>query len=65
MIEFTKDLFIETIDALQKQKIHDDTVCESLSTHFNCDIPEYKNHLITNQLLKILQIIFNDEKHDS
>lgn len=64
----TKKLFIETIMALKKQHIHD-TKCakkikEVFPDAFEASL-RYQNHYITNQLIKLLQVAFNDETEHS
>ena len=60
-VEFTKELFVETINEIEKQYIHDCKCAEAFGIIFTDDfISGYKNHWLQNQLLKILQIAMKD-----
>lgn len=62
----TKELFIETIEALRKQYEHDEKCSEAFRVILpNDHISNYDNHWLTNQLIKLLQIPFNDDHKDS
>lgn len=61
-----KELFIETIEAIKKQRDHDNKCAEA----FQIILPDthvglYDNHLLNNQLVKLLQVAMNDEHKDS
>lgn len=62
----TKQLFIETIEALRLQSEHD----SKCSDAFSVLLPDshggfYDNHWLTNQLIKLLQVEYNDDHKDS
>jgi hypothetical protein len=62
----TKELFVETIEALQKQYEHDAECSKAFKTILPNDYTSsYDNHWLTNQLVKLLQIAMNDENEDS
>lgn len=68
MIDFPKELFVETIEKIRQQYEHDVMCSEKLKDVFPNAFKAnlmYENHLITNQLVKILQITFNDEHEHS
>lgn len=59
-----KELFIETIEKIKEQHLHD-VKCSNLigqvfSNGFQANLM-YENHLLMNQVLKILQVQMNDE----
>lgn len=54
----TKELFIETIEALRLQTIYDKQYAESMSVAFSTDVPAYKNDLLKVALVKMLQLYF-------
>jgi len=63
-----KELFVETINTLKKQSDHD----RKCSKFLNKVFPDafgtnlmYDNHILVNQLIKILQVAFNDKNRDS
>lgn len=61
-----KELFVETIEAIRKQHEHDIKCGEAFKVILPDDhISFYDNHHLRNQLIKILQIAFNDEHRDS
>lgn len=63
---FTKELFIETMNALQAQYSHDAECSKAAGIIFpDTHMGLYDNHRLTNQLIKLLQISFNDEHRDS
>lgn len=65
-IYFSRELFIETIDALQKQTEHDRQCSAAFSVILPNDyISNYDNNILYKQLLKIIQIAMNDEYKDS
>ena len=59
-----KDLFIETIEKIKQQHLHDVKCSELLnqvySNGFQANLM-YENHLLMNQVIKILQVQMNDE----
>jgi hypothetical protein len=58
----TKELFIESIEALEKQYKWDEECNQMLEKVFqDSSMLFYDNHYLSNQLLKILQVEFNDE----
>lgn len=62
----TKELFIETIEALRCQYEHD----RKCSHAFQIILPDthvglYDNHWTNNQLVKLLQVAMKDEHKDS
>ena len=65
-INFTKELFVETIDEIKKQYDHDEKCSEAFKVILPNDfISGYSNHILKNQLIKILQLSFNDAHKDS
>jgi len=59
-------LFVETIEQIQLQKIQDDKCNNAFKVILPYDfISGYDHHYITNQLIKILQVTFNDNHKDS
>ena len=62
----TKELFIESIDAIEKQYRHDQECSEAFRVILPDDhISLYDNHRLNNQLTKVLQIAMDDENKDS
>lgn len=60
----SKELFVETIEKIKQQYNHDLQCAEKLKDVFpNAFIANlmYENHYIMNQLVKLLQVAFNDE----
>jgi len=58
----TRELFIETIEALQKQDEHDSKCVEAFEVILNNSfVSNYDNRYLTNQLVKLLQVAMNDE----
>lgn len=59
-----KELFIETIEKIKQQHLHDVKCSELLnqvySNGFQANLM-YENHLLMNQVIKILQVQMNDE----
>ena len=64
MGKITKELFIETINAIQTQYEKDWKNSDKLSEVFNSFVEPYDNSLLTNQLLKILNKIFNIKENE-
>ena len=65
-ITFTKKMFIETINDIQKQYEHDSKCGDAFSVILPEDfITSYDNHYIFNSLLEIIKIAFNDNHEDS
>ena len=64
-VVFSKELFIETINEIEKQYKHDSKCSEAFRVILPNDyISNYANHWLQNQLVKILQIAMNDNhKH--
>lgn len=65
---FSRELFIETIEKIRQQYVHDIMCSNKLKDVFpNAFTPNlmYENHLIMNQLVKLLQVSFNDEHEHS
>ena len=61
-----KELFIESIDAIEKQYRHDQKCSDAFSVILPDDhISLYDNHRVTNQLTKVLQIAMDDENKGS
>jgi hypothetical protein len=57
----TKELFIESIEALEKQYRWDEECNQMLEKVFqDSSMLFYDNHYLSNHLLKILQVEFND-----
>lgn len=62
----TKELFIETIEALKNQDEHDRKCAKAFKTILHNDyVSSYDNHWLTNQLVKILQVAMNDKSEHS
>ncbi|OQY76055.1 MAG: hypothetical protein B6D44_00230 [Ignavibacteriales bacterium UTCHB2] len=61
---FNKDLFIESIEAIKKQYEHDVNCSQIMGkiypNAFEANLM-YENHYIMNQLIKVLQVAFNDD----
>lgn len=61
---FNKELFIETIEAIKKQYEHDINCSKIIGkvypNAFKANLM-YENHYIMNQLVKLLQVAYNDE----
>ena len=65
-LEITKKLFVETIHALEKQYKYDSKCAKHIQAVFNDNfISGYDNHLLTGQLVKMLQLAFNDAHKES
>jgi len=65
-VVFSKDLFIETINEIEKQHRHDSKCSEAFRVILPNDyISNYANHFLQNQLVKVLQIAMNDNHKDS
>lgn len=65
---FSRELFIETIEKIRQQYAHDIMCSNKLKDVFpNAFTPNlmYENYLIMNQLVKLLQVSFNDEHEHS
>ena len=63
-----RELFIETIEKIEQQHLHD-VKCSKLlgqvySNGFEANLM-YENHLVMKQLVKLLQVEFNDEHEHS
>jgi hypothetical protein len=64
----TKELFIQSINAIEKQYLHDENCARMLGlVYSNLNVPDllYNNQLIINQIIKILQIEMNDDNFHS
>ena len=65
-MSMTKELFIETIGELEKQKIHDRKCSDAFKVLLPHDYTSgYDNHFIQEQLIKLLKIATNDTHKDS
>lgn len=65
-LEFSKELFIETMDEIKKQHIHDSKCSEAFKTILPDDyISGYNNIHLHNQLIKLLKLAMNDNHNDS
>ncbi|MCO5250760.1 MAG: hypothetical protein M9949_04975 [Candidatus Kapabacteria bacterium] len=64
---FTKELFIETINEIEKQHRHDQKCSEAFETILSIGniVSNYDNHYLQNQLVKIIQIAMNDNDEHS
>lgn len=57
----TKDLFVESINAIEKQLMHDEGYVAAMSSFHKGTRPApYNNSAIIDQLIKIVQIATND-----
>lgn len=64
----SKELFVETIEKIKQQHNHDLQCAEKLKDVFPNAFTAnlmYENHLIMNQLVKLLQVQLNDENEHS
>lgn len=64
----SKELFVETIEKIKQQYNHDLQCAEKLKDVFPNAFTAnlmYENHLIMNQLVKLLQVQLNDENEHS
>lgn len=62
----TREVFIDTIEALQNQDEHDSKCAKAFKTILHNDyVSNYDNHWLTNLLVKILQMSMNDEGKNS
>lgn len=65
-VVFSKDLFIETINEIEKQHRHDSKCSEAFRVILPNDyISNYANHCLKNQLIKVLQLAMNDNHNHS
>jgi hypothetical protein len=65
-MSITKELFIETIGELEKQKIHDRKCSDAFQVILPHDYTSgYDNHWIQEQLIKVLKIATNDNTQHS
>ncbi len=65
-INFTKKMFIEAIGEIKKQHDHDRKCSDAFKVILPHDYTSgYDNHKLTNQLVKILAIAFNDNNSES
>lgn len=65
-VVFTRELFIECIEAIQKQYEHDKKCSDAFQVILPNDyISSYQNHWIQNQLVKLMQVAMNDEHKNS
>lgn len=59
---FTKELFIETMEAIKKQQNIDDRCTEAFQIILPTDfVSGYNNSFITHQLIKIVKLHLNDK----
>lgn len=62
----TKELFLESIEALRLQSEHDSECSKAFRVILRNDhVSGYDNHWLANQLIKLLQVEFNDDHKDS
>ena len=62
----SKELFIESIQEIEKQHKHDQSCSEAFRKILpNDHISGYDNSLLQNQLLKILKVLTSDDHKDS
>lgn len=65
-LQITKELFVETINAIKKQQEHDDKCHDAFSIILPDDyVSGYDNHVLANQLTKLLKLSMNDNHEDS
>lgn len=65
-VVFSKELFVETINEIEKQHRHDSKCSEAFKVILPNDYTSnYDNHWLQNQLVKVLQIAMNDNHKDS
>ena len=65
-MSMTKELFIETIGELEKQKIHDRKCSDAFKVLLPHDYTSgYDNHWIQEQLIKVLKVATNDNIQQS
>ena len=65
-IIFSKELFVETIKAIEKQYRHDSRCSKAFEIILpNDHISNYANHYLQDQLIKIIQIAMNDLHRNS
>lgn len=65
---FSKDVFVETISKIKQQYEWDKECSEKLKSVFPNAIKAnlmYENHLVMNQIVKLLQVAFNDNHEHS
>jgi len=63
---FSRELFIETINEIEKQHRHDSKCSEAFRVILPNDyISNYTNHWLQNQLVKVLKLAMNDNHKDS
>lgn len=63
-LEFSKELFTETMNEIKKQHIHDSKCSEAFKTILPYDyISGYKNIHLHNQLIKLLKLAMNDNHY--
>lgn len=61
-----KELFIETINQIQKQVVHDRKCSEAFDILLPNDYTTgYDNNILYNQIIKLLQVQMSDESEDS
>jgi hypothetical protein len=62
----SKELFIESIGAIEKQKIHDRKCSDAFRVILPHDyVSGYDNSCVVEQLIKVLKIATNDNHKDS
>jgi len=65
-VVFSRNLFIETINEIEKQHRHDSKCSEAFRVILPNDyISNYANHWLQNQIVKVLQLAMNDNHKDS
>lgn len=64
----TRELFVETIEAIKKQNEHDIKCSEAMGVIYPDSFEAgmlYENHYVMNQIVKLLQVAFDDETEHS
>lgn len=60
------ELFTESIEALEKQSLHDNKCAEAFKTILPHDfVSQYNNSYISEQLIKLLKVSLSDNHRDS
>ena len=61
-VYFSRELFVETINEIEKQYEHDRKCSDAFKVILPNDyVSNYANHWLQNQLLKVIQIAMNDD----
>ena len=65
-IPFPRELFMECMDAIEKQYEHDRKCSDAFQIILPQDfITSYDNHWLANQLVKLMQVALNDDHEHS